>query len=170
MLLRGKFSLLSHANQKRQVNDTWMSLDRLRFTWRNYRNYAARKLCSRTSHASTRIYLLEFETLTHADTLQHGKWIELLWGEKFVRDTLCCSWRGASSSSSRIEAKGKESNSGWGENPENHLKFNYVIARKTLEQSYFDWPSGQHSDAHVNGKKLFVFLHARRLSKLSANL
>lgn len=83
------FRLLSHANQKRQVNDTWMSLDRLRFTWRNYRNYAARKLCSRTSHASTRIYLLEFESLTHADTQQHGKWIELLWGENFVRDTLC---------------------------------------------------------------------------------
>lgn len=109
-------------------------------------------------------------------TLQHGKWIQSLRGENFVRDTLCClcaEWRRIIVVHSNWSWRKKNKIAACGESgtpPQvqlcNCLKIVRTILLWLTESTTFR----TNIVNHVNGKKLFEFLHSRRLSKLPANL
>lgn len=82
--------------------------------------------------------------IVYAHRLHHEKWIELLWEEKFVRDTLwSVLWRTAAHHRRPVQTGGKIRLG------ENHLKFNYVIGRKMLEQFHFGWLDNISGNVHT---------------------
>lgn len=153
---------IPHKSEAYWITDTRQTsrTKRLQFTWRNYHNYLNETLFT---HAQLN-YLLGFR-IVYAHRLHHGKWIELLWEENFVCDTLCSVLWWTAKHHRRLV--GRPEKFDWGESPQVQL-----CNRPKNAGTISLWLTRQHFEQHAhvrNGRKCF-FLYSRRLSKLFVNL
>lgn len=115
-VLRAKSSLLSHANQKRQVNDSWMSFGSIAiYLAKLSQLYGPKTLLTHVARICQNLFIgVRIAYARRHCTTWKMNWIALR-GKLCSWHTLLfmCWLAGASSSSTRIEAEGMENSGLW---------------------------------------------------------